>query len=243
MKQCSVCKREFGDKQAFCPHDGQPLTTSVDQDPLIGYVLDEKYTLDAKIGEGGMGKVYRGTHLMMDSTVAIKVLHAQMASDQTAFARFRQEARAAAQIRHQNAVVVTDFGVGKDLGIAYLVMEFLEGVELRERIQKQHSISAEESARIMTQACAGIHAAHSRGIIHRDLKPDNIWLVKTNDGGLHVKVLDFGIAKLKSFKEAGNLTEQGMIIGTPFYMSPEQCKGEELEAQSDIYSLGVILYE
>jgi serine/threonine protein kinase len=242
MKQCPLCKKEMRDQLLFCPFDGQTLVSADPGDKFIGLILEDKYRIDEKVGEGGMGKVYRGTHILMDHTVAIKILHPHLSSDGIAVERFRREARAAASIRHPNAVAVTDFGVNKETGLSYLVMEFLEGVELRDEIKKKGRLDFEESFIITQQICSGLQAAHAKGIIHRDLKPDNIWLLKSEDNFPRVKVLDFGIAKLMA-GSVGNLTQQGMIVGTPYYMSPEQCVGDELDARSDIYSLGIIIYE
>jgi serine/threonine-protein kinase len=233
----------LNDELTICPFDGQALTSTIETDPLVNTLLDDKYRLDARVGEGGMGSVYRATHVQMENTVAVKVLHAELASDQIAVERFRREARAAAHIRHPNAVAVTDFGVTKQDGIAYLVMEFLEGGDLRKKIKQDKRLDCTEAIVIMSQACAALNAAHEKGIIHRDLKPDNIWLLESTNPYAQVKVLDFGIAKLKAAPEASNLTQKGMIVGTPYYMSPEHCRSEELDPRSDIYSLGIILYE
>jgi serine/threonine protein kinase len=244
MKQCPACKRELSNDLTTCPFDGETLPDRCAPDPFVGKLLDDKYRLEEKAGEGGMGTVYRATHVQMENTVAVKILHPHLASDHTAVERFRREARAAAQIRHPNAVAVTDFGVSRTEGIAYLVMEFLEGGDLRDKINHKPQLDYEETFLILNQTCSAVQAAHAKGIIHRDLKPDNIWLVKTDEPFESVKVLDFGIAKLKAATGGtSNLTQKGMIVGTPYYMSPEQCRGEELDNRSDIYSIGIVLYQ
>src|SRR6266404_96715 len=242
MKQCPACKKEIRDQFLLCPFDGHTLVICDPGDKFIGLILEDKYRIDEKVGEGGMGKVYRGTHILMDHTVAIKILHPHLSSDEVAVERFRREARAAASIRHPNAVAVTDFGVNKESGLSYLVMEFLEGVELREEIKHRRRLGFEESFIITHEICSALQIAHTKGIIHRDLKPDNIWLLKSDDDFPRIKVLDFGIAKLRA-GSVTNLTQQGVIVGTPYYMSPEQCIGDDLDARSDIYSLGIIIYE
>lgn len=235
MKKCPSCSREFHEQVIFCPYDGHSLA--------IYNLLDDKYQLEEKIGQGGMGQVYKGTHLQLGISCAIKILHPDTISNQKAIERFRREARATAQIRHPNAVQVTDFGVTKDTGMAYLVMEFLEGYTLKEKLLKQTKLSLKEILPILTQTCAAVHLAHSKGIIHRDLKPDNIFIIKNEEGEEQVKVLDFGIAKLKDPAGSNTLTETGTVVGTPQYMSPEQCRSGDIDVRSDIYSLGIILYQ
>ena len=252
MLHCPECGQLYEDGASVCPADGAALRADVTAggatvtDELIGQVLDGKYRLDALLGEGGMGTVYRGTHLLIDRPVAVKVLRPRFVEDGAAQQRFRREARAAGRLRHPNAVAVTDFGDTPE-GYVYIVMELLEGQTLRELIAAEGPLTPARAAAMMAQAAAAVAAAHEAGVIHRDLKPGNIFVVQGEDSRAAVKVLDFGIAKLaaESAEESGaqNLTQTGVMIGTPRYMSPEQCDGERLTPASDVYSLGVILYE
>jgi serine/threonine-protein kinase len=243
MKQCDNCSRKFPDHMVFCPFDGDILDAEV-EDPLLGRVIDGKYRLEEKLGEGGMGTVYRAKHVLIQNDLAIKVLHSSLVADRHAVARFQREATAAARIKHPNAVGVTDFGRTED-EIVYIVMELFIGQSLRDLIEQQGSLPVERSVTIIRQVCLALDAAHRSGVIHRDVKPDNI-VIESNGQGELVKVLDFGIAKLKDGPKGepgGRLTRQGVIIGSPHYLSPEQCQNSELDARSDIYSLGIVLYE
>jgi serine/threonine protein kinase len=209
-------------------------------DPLINRTVEGKYHLDAKLGAGGMGTVYRARRLLIGDEVAIKILHPGNVSESQASERFRREAQAAARLKHPNAVTIYDFGVTDD-GLLYLVMELVEGQSLRQIIKTQGPLTPSTAAEVISQVCAVLDEAHRQQIIHRDIKPDNI-MVSIVSSGLRVKVLDFGIAKLRDVT-ASNLTQAGSVVGTPHYMSPEQCLGKDLDFRSDIYSLGIVLYE
>lgn len=213
-------------------------------DPLVGRTLDEKYYVEERLGSGGMGKVYRARHLSMDRPVAIKFLHQRFSEDEAARLRLLTEARAAVALHHSNAVSVTDFGQTVE-GWVYIVMELLEGRTLREIVTREAPLETARATSIMLQASDAVAAAHQAGIIHRDLKPSNILITQSADQPAVVKVLDFGIAKFF----AGNDDDESApaqantVIGTPRYMSPEQHNGSELTPATDVYSLGVILYE
>jgi serine/threonine-protein kinase len=224
-------------------HSGRAVqeATVVDRagDPLLGSTIEGKYRIDAKLGEGGMGAVYSASRLLIGDVVAVKILHAEQ-NDPKAADRFRREAQAAARLKHPNAVTIHDFGITSE-GLQYLVMELLEGQSLRQIIKQDGPLPPPVAAEITTQACAALDEAHQRHIVHRDIKPDNI-IINSTIAGLRVKVLDFGIAKLRD-DLASHLTQTGSVMGTPHYMSPEQCLGEELDSRADIYSMGIVLYE
>ncbi len=243
MKRCVICGKEFHDQMRFCPFDGGALE-AIEQDAFIGQTLDGKYYIEAKIGEGGMGAVYRARHLLMDTQLAVKVLHPSLVSDAISVARFQREAQAMARIRHSNAIAVSDFGVTEDQ-VNYIVMELFEGESLRKVLEREKKLPYATAIAIARQVCGALEAAHRSGVIHRDIKPENIFLSPQPDGSYFVKVIDFGIAKIVTDTSKGGppLTRQGMIIGSPHYLSPEQCTGQELDARSDIYSLGIVLFE
>jgi serine/threonine-protein kinase len=221
-------------------------TTLPVTDPLVGRTLDDKYHIEERLGSGGMGKVYRARHLSMDRPVAIKFLHTRFSEDEAARLRLLQEARTAVTLHHANAVSVTDCGQTVE-GWIYIVMELLEGRTLREIVSREAPLETARATSIMLQASDAVAAAHHAGIIHRDLKPSNILITQSADQPAAVKVLDFGIAKFFAGDgdgdDANAVAQSNTVIGTPRYMSPEQHSGAELTPATDVYSLGVILYE
>jgi serine/threonine protein kinase/formylglycine-generating enzyme required for sulfatase activity len=242
MKECQSCHRCYPDKLNHCPSDGDSLKFLINLDTT----LDERYLLEKKLGQGGMGLVFKAHHKFIKTQHAIKIILPDLVgNDPSLAARFRQEAMAAAAIRHPNTVSVTDYGI-LDGTTPYLVMEFVEGRSLHDVLAQQKRISPAESVRIMLAICAGVGAAHRQGIVHRDLKPLNIMLRPGEPPGESLKVLDFGLAKIKSGDLLGSLVAvqtQGMM-GSPFYMAPEQWHDDdEIDVRADIYSLGVILYQ
>jgi serine/threonine-protein kinase len=208
-----------------------------------GTILAGKYALVAKLGQGGMGSVWRAEHVQLRSPIAIKLIDEDIASDSEALARFMREAQSAAALRSPHVVQILDFGA--DNGVPYIAMELLEGESLARRIERTRGISPLETASIVTQVSRAIAKAHETGIVHRDLKPDNIFVVH-NDEEEVAKVLDFGIAKAQRSLDAttGSNTRTGAILGTPYYMSPEQAEGNRyVDHRTDLWALGVIAFE
>jgi serine/threonine protein kinase len=242
-KVCPVCKREFPATQAVCPTD-KSMLMYVQKDELIGTVLNDRYRVLIEVGRGGMSIVYKGVHEMMDRTVAIKMLQSQHVTDQLSIKRFQQEAQAASHLQHPNIITVYDCGVVAT-GQPYIVMDFLEGESLTDVIKAANHLAYQRVVPIFVLACEALEHAHQKGVIHRDLKSSNIMLVEVEGKKDFVKVVDFGIAKLTnaSGKVAQNLTQTGEIFGSPIYMSPEQCLGQNLDSRSDIYSMGAMMYE
>jgi len=220
--------------------------TVVVSDPMIGRVLDGKYEILSPLGAGGMGAVYLARRVLIGDEVAVKVLHTKFANDDTFVERFRREARAAAQLHHPNVVTIHDYGESRgEQGFAYIVMELVRGESLRDLLRREGKLETARAVSLMRDICAGVGAAHRHGIVHRDIKPDNIIVMPADEDSAteRVKVVDFGIAKLRDMAHEATLTEVGAMVGTPFYMSPEQCRGEHLDARADVYSLGALLYE
>ncbi|MSQ81622.1 MAG: serine/threonine protein kinase [Myxococcales bacterium] len=212
-------------------------------DPLLGQVVGGRFLVLKKIGSGGMGSVYRARQEGMDRDVAIKVLLGDLKSNETVLRRFTLEALAVSRLRHPNTIQIFDYGQTPD-GNPYIAMELLEGLTLYDLLRKERPLPIRRALRVMGQVAQSLAEAHSKEIVHRDLKPENIFLVQVGDNVDYVKVLDFGVAKLRDHKnDAGTLTQAGSIFGTPRYMSPEQCSAQPVDARSDLYALGVILYE
>jgi serine/threonine-protein kinase len=225
--------------------DGAAATVA-ETDPLVGRVLDGKYELLGRLGEGGMGAVYRASRVHIGDEVAVKVLHSKLVNDETLIERFRREARAAAQLHHPNVVTIHDYGEARGPeGFAYIVMELVRGLSLRDLLRREGRLESAHAVALMSDICAGVGAAHRREIVHRDIKPDNIIVLPADEEHERerIKVVDFGIAKLRDLASDSTLTQAGMMVGTPFYMAPEQCRGEHLDARADVYSLGALLYE
>jgi serine/threonine protein kinase len=261
VKQCPICERRFSGDAAFCPFDGVPLGSAAGDpkpDGLLGTVVDSRYRILEVLGEGGMGRVYKVNHLAIDRAFAMKVLRSDLACDEALSMRFLHEAKATASVKHPNVVQITDYGRQPD-GTPYFVMELLVGQTLGQRL-REGPLPVAFAIDVLSQVTKGAGAAHEAGIVHRDLKPDNVILVASRRSPSRdetlvsgaaparprerdradVRVVDFGASKVVG---ASGFTRAGIVFGTPQYMSPEQASGAAVDARSDIYALGVIMYE
>src|SRR6185436_7367555 len=244
MRTCPQCQLECDETHKFCPSCGFPVgKVAVNpDDPLIGRTLPGGYVILDLVGIGGMGRVYRAEQTNLGRTVAVKIIHPHLVGEENAAARFITEARAASRLNHPNSVGVIDFGKTED-GQLYLVMEFLRGKDLARVQYEEGPLSFRRIVSVLKQVLAALAEAHHLGIIHRDLKPENIILEPVRTGGDFVKVVDFGLAKMRVEAVQSNITSPGIVCGTPEYMSPEQGRGDPLDARSDLYAVGVIFYQ
>src|SRR5438552_3861484 len=241
MKECPACRRCFPDEINHCPQDGDATTPSLLGEPI----LDARYQLEKRLGQGEMGVVFQARHIFLKTSHAIKVILPDLVgNDPMLVSRFRQAALAAAVIRHQNIIAVTDFGVvgGR---MPFLVMEFVNGKSLQDILAEEGAIPPERALELINAIGAGLAAAHRQNIVHRDLKPHNIMVQDNVPVAEGLKILDFGLVKIKSGELLGSFVQAKTtgLMGSPFYMAPEQWSDDEPDARADIYSLGIILYQ
>ena len=239
-KLCPQCGTRYDGSNRFCTLDGATLVLENPTDSLTGALLADRYLVDRKLGEGGMGEVYLAEHIRMKRKVAVKVMRAWLTKDPAAISRFHREAENASQITHPNVAGVYDFGETSE-GLVYLAMEFVEGEALTAILDREKILNHIRTSDIVSQTADALAAAHSLGILHRDLKPDNVMIGRTRARTDLVKLLDFGIARVMG-RETQHFTSTGLIVGTPEWMSPEQIAGDNLDARSDIYTLGLIAF-
>jgi serine/threonine-protein kinase len=241
MKVCTACGIEYGDEVLFCQRDGTPLRPSGATADLVGQVIADRYHIQKKLGEGGMGQVYLAEHVKMGRRCAIKIMNQGLVNDSDAISRFNREAANASRIGHTNVCAIYDFGETPE-GLIYLAMEFIEGKSLSGLLEEVKILPFPRAAAIITQCADALQVAHDLGIVHRDLKPDNI-MITTTAGKDVVKVVDFGIAKAVGADSGSQkVTKTGFVVGTPEYMSPEQLAGDQIDGRSDLYSLALVFY-
>src|SRR5215210_4174975 len=252
MKYCTACKAKYDDSVSFCATDGEVL--EADPAAIVDTVLDGQYQMEALLGKGGMGAVYRARHILLGDRVAIKILPQEVRTNAEWLRRFRREGQAARRFRHPNAVTVYDLRTSAD-GTIYMVMEYVEGHTLDHELKTRGRFTAAEAFEVLTPIMSVLDTAHAMGVVHRDLKPENIMVGKSAEGGeSSVKLLDLGIAKMREIAGGDNggntaLTMAGQVLGTPYYMSPEQWgeiprdDSSEIDGRADIYSLGLVFYE
>jgi serine/threonine-protein kinase len=236
VKYCPICRAKFTADVDVCPNDGMRLFDRLD--PLIGKILDRRYQILEKIGSGGMAAVFKVEDLQVERVRAMKILFPKLAEDSTHRVRFLREATAARSIEHENVVEVFELGE-TDNGLVYMVMEYLEGPTLSQTISRG-PMPLGRVVRILIQLVSALGRAHELGIVHRDIKPDNIILVNRDGRDDHVKILDFGLARMQGDLR---LTATGQVFGTPEYIAPERASGEPAIPASDQYAAGVLFYE
>ncbi|MBI5500508.1 MAG: serine/threonine protein kinase [Deltaproteobacteria bacterium] len=242
---CPRCYATYHQAVRFCGLCGAEIpapaeTIQTFPDPLIGQVVSDRYRLVALLGRGGMGAVYRAEHVAIGKPVALKILHGTLGQRKEVLQRFRREAEAASKLMHIHTVQVFDYGHWR--GLTYLVMEYLRGADLASVIRQEGRLPWHRTMSIVAQVCDSLAEAHAMGIVHRDLKPENILLVPRAGHPDFVKVVDFGLAKIRDDKQALDTTGDGSLLGTPFYMSPEQIRGEQVDARADVYAIGGVIY-
>ncbi len=240
LAACPTCKAVFRGGFQRCPNDGSRLAPGAD-DPLVGTVLAERYQIDQVIGDGGIGRVYRARHVRMSRAFAIKVPFGELGYDRKARARFANEAEAASRLSHPNVIGVVDVGETRE-GLFYMAMDLAEGPSLATLLD-DGPLPAPRVLAILVQLADGLAHAHDRGLVHRDLKPDNVILTAGPDGGEQVRIVDFGLAIVDADATRDRLTTEGVVLGTPHYMAPEQATDEALDLRTDLFALGLIVYE
>src|SRR5262249_10200882 len=244
LKECPQCGACYDSAARVCAKDQAELELTLP----VERTLEGKYRLERLLGKGGMGAVYEASDLRLGRRVAVKVMTGRLFGDKEALRRFEREARASARLNHPNIIVVHDYGRAGAEG-AYLVMELLAGTTLREALKTSGPLLPTDAAAHFEQILAGLKAAHDAGVIHRDLKPENVLIAEKEDGRAIIKLLDFGLAKLRALDAAdsgnpttpGGLTAPGMVMGTFGYMSPEQLQAEEVDERADIFAVGVMV--
>lgn len=244
MKLCLVCNFQFSDDQDLCPKDLSKLVP-VGKDPLIGMLIQDRYRIESLIAKGSMGVIYRATQESIGRAVAIKVMHGYLVNDIESRKRFQKEAKAASRLNHPNITTVYDFGVLAS-GQPYIVMDLLSGKALADILLQRGQLNMGQTLMVFKQVCQALGEAHAHGVVHRDIKPENIVIDELPDGkSINVKVVDFGIATFAAGEDEtiGKITKTGTVCGSPFYMSPEQCDGGKVDQRSDLYSLGIVLFE
>jgi serine/threonine protein kinase len=224
------------------PQAGRPADPDDDSQPLPHEEFSDKYELISRLGHGGMGVIYKGRRIDDHEVIALKVLHAHLLNDPESKKRFEQEAAACRDLKHRNLIRMLEFGFSKH-GQPYMTMEFLEGKQLADLIEKRGRLEVRKFINIFTQICDGLNHAHQKGIVHRDVKPSNVMIIKSDAGVEIAKIVDFGIAKRHVEENREKLTATGNVLGSPAYIAPEQCAGQDADPRSDIYSLGCVMYE